>query len=79
MRLAATPYRHNESKNIIRLFTMARLIPPLIAVYKYDGEQDIAQRLQQDAATANWMVRHSLDVAVHRSQMIGEYGFISYY
>ncbi len=55
---------------------MAKFIPPLIADYKYDGEQHIAQRIQDDAATANWVVLHSLDVAAHRSQMLGECDFV---
>jgi len=55
---------------------MARMIPPVMANYRYDGERDIALRLQNDPATENWSVLHSLDIADHRSQVTGECDFV---
>ena len=55
---------------------MAKFIPPLTTDYIFDGKLDIAWRIQNDAATANWIVLHSLDVAAHRSQMVGECDFV---
>lgn len=55
---------------------MARMIPPVMSDYRYDGEREIALRLQNDPATEGWAVLHSLDVADHRSQVAGECDFV---
>jgi len=55
---------------------MARMIPPVMTTYRYDGERDIALRLQNDPATEDWSVLHSLDIANHRSQVAGECDFV---
>ncbi len=55
---------------------MARMIPPVMNSYRYDGEREIALRLQNDPMTENWSVLHSLDIADHRSQVAGECDFI---
>ena len=55
---------------------MARMIPPVMSSYRYDGERDIALRLQNDPATEDWSVLHSLDIANHRSQVAGECDFV---
>lgn len=55
---------------------MAILIPPVIADYRFEGEREIAIRLQNDPATADWRVLHSLDIASHRSQLFGECDFV---
>ncbi len=55
---------------------MARMIPPVMSSYRYDGEREIALRIQNDPATANWRVLHSLDIADHRSQVVGECDFV---
>jgi hypothetical protein len=43
---------------------------------RYDGEREIAQRLQLDPATEDWYVLHSLDIVDHRSQVAGECDFV---
>ena len=55
---------------------MARMIPPVMADYCYDGEKEIALRLQKDSATENWSVLHSLNIADHRLQVAGECDFV---
>lgn len=55
---------------------MARMIPPVMPDYRYDGERKIALRLQDDPATEDWVVLHSLDIADHRSQVAGECDFV---
>jgi ATP:corrinoid adenosyltransferase len=55
---------------------MARMIPSVMVNYRYDGEREIAQRLQNDPATENWCVLHSLDIVNHRSQVAGECDFV---
>lgn len=55
---------------------MARMIPPVISTYRYDGEREIALKLQNDPATKNWTVLHSLDIADHHSQVVGECDFV---
>jgi len=55
---------------------MARMIPPVMANYRYDGEREIALRLQNDPATEGWSVLHSMDIVDHRSQVAGECDFV---
>ena len=55
---------------------MAQMIPPVLSDYRYDGEREIALRLQNDPATEGWSVLHSLDIAEHRSQVAGECDFV---
>lgn len=55
---------------------MARMIPPVMTDYRYDGEKEVALRLQNDAATEDWAVLHSLDISDHRSQVAGECDFV---
>jgi hypothetical protein len=55
---------------------MALMIPPITADYRYDGEKEIAYRLQNDPHTSDWTVLHSLDIANHKSQITGECDFI---
>lgn len=55
---------------------MARMIPPVMSTYRYDGEREIALRIQNDPATENWSVLHSLDIADHKSQVVGECDFV---
>lgn len=52
------------------------MIPPVMENYRYDGEREIARRIQNDAATADWHVLHSLDIGEHRSQVAGECDFV---
>ncbi len=55
---------------------MARMIPPVTRTCRYDGEREIALRIQNDPATEDWHVLHSLDIADHRSQVAGECDFV---
>jgi DNA polymerase III delta prime subunit len=55
---------------------LSKLIPPIIANYRFEGERDIALKLQNDPATSDWIVLHSLDIAKHRSQVLGECDFV---
>lgn len=55
---------------------MAKMIPPVMADYKYDGERDIGIKLQEDPATEDWLVLHSLDIVSHKSQIAGECDFV---
>lgn len=55
---------------------MARMIPPVVSTYRYDGEREIALKLQKDPGTEDWTVLHSLDIADHHSQVIGECDFV---
>ncbi len=55
---------------------MARMIPPVMSDYRYDGEREIALKLQNSPATEGWTVLHSLDIANHRSQVAGECDFV---
>lgn len=40
------------------------------------GEKEIFQRLRDDPITDGWFVLHSLDIAIHRSQVAGELDFV---
>ena len=55
---------------------MARMIPPVMSTYRYDGEREIALKLENDPATEDWTALHSLDIADHHSQVIGECDFV---
>jgi len=55
---------------------MARMVPPVLSNYRYDGEREIALKLQSDPATENWTILHSLDIASHQSQVAGECDFV---
>lgn len=55
---------------------MARMIPPVTSSYRYDGEREIALRVQNDPLAEDWSVLHSLDIADHRSQVAGECDFV---
>ena len=55
---------------------MARMIPSVMADYRFDGEREVALRLHKDPGTGNWVVLHSLDIAGHRSQVAGECDFV---
>lgn len=56
---------------------MARMIPPVIDVdCKSPGEREIFQRLRDSDGTQDWVVLHSLDLASHRSQVVGELDFV---
>nr|WP_319492541.1 NERD domain-containing protein [uncultured Desulfobacter sp.] len=55
---------------------MAEIIPPVISDYKYDGEREVAQNIQNDPKTRHWIVLHSLDVSKHTSQVTGECDFV---
>ena len=52
------------------------MIPPITGGLKYEGEMEVALRLQNDPATEKWAVLHSLDIAHHRSQVAGECDFV---
>ena len=55
---------------------MARMIPPVISPdTRSPGEREIFQRLRDDPDTHDWIVLHSLDVAAHRRQVVGEIDF----
>ncbi len=57
---------------------MARMIPP--APYpdcQSDGELDLFARLRDEPGTENWTVLHSLCIAEHRRQQMGEADFIA--
>lgn len=56
---------------------MARMLPPMIGTdCKSPGEQEIFRRLRDSDGTENWVVLHSLDVAAHRRQVVGEVDFV---
>jgi hypothetical protein len=56
---------------------VARMIPPTIPVScPSPGEQDIFTRLRDEAATRDWIVLHSLDIAQHLRQVSGEADFV---
>lgn len=56
---------------------MARMIPPVISPdTRSPGEREIFQRLRDDPDTHDWIVLHSLDVAAHRRQVVGEIDFV---
>ncbi len=55
---------------------MATLIPDLISAKASPGEQLIFRRLRDEPGTEGWFVFHSLDVAKHRSQVMGEIDFV---
>lgn len=40
------------------------------------GELEVFQRLRDDPATRDWIVLHSLDVAHHLKQVVGEIDFV---
>ncbi len=56
---------------------MARMIPPVIpAAIPSPGEREIFTRLQDEPATKDWIVLHSLDIAHHVRQVAGEADFV---
>jgi nuclease-like protein/AAA domain-containing protein len=56
---------------------VARMIPPVVPEEcRSPGEKEIFARLQDDPATSDWFVLHSLDVARHLRQVAGEIDFV---
>jgi len=55
---------------------MARIIPSVCPLDAAPGEREVFRRLADDPATENWIVLHSLDIANHVSQVMGEADFI---
>ncbi len=56
---------------------MARMIPPLLSEEcRSPGEREIFRRLREDPVTEGWFVLHSLDVARHMRQVVGEIDFV---
>jgi hypothetical protein len=57
---------------------MARMIPPEIySACPSPGEHEVFRRLRDDPTTADWIVLHSLDVAIHQRQVAGEIDFVA--
>ena len=56
---------------------MARMIPPIIpASCSSPGEREIFTRLKDEPGTKDWIVLHSLDIAHHLRQVVGEADFV---
>jgi hypothetical protein len=56
---------------------MAKMIPPIIdGQIISDGEHDLFQAFKTSADTSDWVVLHSLDVAKHQTQVVGEIDFV---
>lgn len=56
---------------------MARMIPPIIPVScSSPGEREIFARLKDEPGTKDWIVLHSLDIAHHLRQIVGEADFV---
>jgi hypothetical protein len=56
---------------------LARMIPPTIpASCPSPGEREIFTRLRDEQAARDWMVLHSLDIAHHLRQVVGEADFV---
>jgi hypothetical protein len=56
---------------------VARMIPPTIPVScSSAGEREIFTRLRDEPGTKDWIVLHSLDIAHHLRQVVGEADFV---
>ncbi|EMW7173311.1 nuclease-related domain-containing DEAD/DEAH box helicase [Vibrio fluvialis] len=56
---------------------MADMIPRIIdADNPSDGEKHLFERLKEDPQTKNWTVLHSLNIAYHKTQVLGEIDFL---
>ena len=56
---------------------MARMIPPAISPScSSPGEKEIFARLKNEPGTQDWIVLHSLDIAHHLRQIVGEADFV---
>jgi hypothetical protein len=55
---------------------MARMIPPVIDLSSPPGERLLFQRLADDPETQAWTVLHSLGIARHPTQTMGEADFV---
>jgi hypothetical protein len=56
---------------------VAHMIPPVIpASCRSAGEREIFTRLRQEPGTKDWIVLHSLDIAHHLRQIVGEADFV---
>jgi Nuclease-related domain/UvrD-like helicase C-terminal domain/IstB-like ATP binding protein len=56
---------------------VARMIPPIIpASCSSPGERKIFTRLKDEPGTKDWIVLHSLDIAHHLRQVVGEADFV---
>ncbi|MGM0609125.1 MAG: NERD domain-containing protein [Candidatus Muiribacteriota bacterium] len=55
---------------------MAKMIPAVTDSIVYEGEREIALKLENDPDTKDWIVLHSLDIKGHRSQVTGECDFV---
>ena len=56
---------------------MARMIPPVIDPHTPSpGERYLFERLARDPLTSDWIILHSLDVASHVRQVVGEIDFV---
>src|SRR5437879_1291692 len=55
---------------------MALMIPPSIASDASPGEREVFRRLEAAPSSDDWIVLHSLDIARHRRQVVGELDFV---
>lgn len=56
---------------------MARLIPPVIDPHTPSpGERHLFEKFSRDPLTRDWTVLHSLDIASHVRQVVGEIDFV---
>src|SRR3972149_10176290 len=56
---------------------MARMYPPSVfSGTKSPGEVEVFGRLRDDPVPPSWTLLHSLDIASHRSQLVGEADFV---
>ncbi len=56
---------------------MAQMVPPLATQgTKSPGELEVFERLRDDPITKDWIVLHSLDIAAHPTQQVGEADFV---
>lgn len=56
---------------------MATMIPPIIAPgTRSEGEREVFRRLRDDPTTSDWIVLHSLGLAVHDERVAGEIDFV---
>lgn len=56
---------------------MANMIPRVIDIDNpSDGEKHLFERLRQDPDTKGWTVLHSLNIAHHKTQVLGEIDFL---
>ena len=55
---------------------MSRMYPRVVPAKAPPGERTVFEQLKNAAGTQDWIVLHSLELAIHERQLMGELDFV---